>query len=137
MKQLLCLLLTMVILLSLCACEGNWNKVNLQDPVKLPQDGTVTKDTIQQIKNENAIAVFTGAYGDFKYEWTVFGSAIRNAEAVNLGIRLEETSEGNIRVTLNQGENFGFNGKTVPMLCQNAKILPLELGILTWCIWRL
>ena len=109
MKQLLCLLLTIVILLSLCACEGNWNKVNLQDPVQLPQDGTVTKDTIQQIKTENAIAVFTGAYGDFTYEWTVFGSAIRNINGVNLGVTLEETTEGNIRVTLNQTEHFGFS----------------------------
>ena len=109
MKQLLCLLLVLTTMLSLCACQGNFGSINLKDPVDIPENGVIDKSTIMQIKNENAIAVFVGTSGGFKYEWTVFGSAIHNVSQVNLGVSLEETAEGNIRVTLNQTENFGFS----------------------------
>ena len=109
MKHLLCLLLTAIMLFSLCACEGNWEPINLKDPVAIPEGGAISKDTISQIKTENAIAVFTGLSGDFIYEWTIFGNAIRDVKAVNLAVRLEEIAGGNIRVTLTQQQSFGFS----------------------------
>ena len=109
MKRLLTLLLAMTILLSLCACQGNFGSVNLKAPADIPEDGEIDKNTIAQIKNENAIAIFVGTSGDLKYEWTIFGSAIRDAKAVNLRVQLTETAEGDISVVLRQTEAFGFS----------------------------
>ena len=75
----------------------------------IPEDGVISKTTIEQIKSENTIAVFTGASGDLKYEWTIFGSAIREAKAANLRVQLAETAEGDISVVLRQTEAFGFS----------------------------
>ena len=65
MKRLLCLLLVLTAVLSLCACQGNFGSINLKDPVNIPENGVIDKSTIMQIKNENAIAVFVGTSGDF------------------------------------------------------------------------
>ena len=109
MKRLLCLLLVLTAMLSLCACQRNFGSINLKDPVNIPENGVIDKSTIMQIKNENAIAVFVGTSGDFKYEWTVFASTIRDAKTVNLGVQLSKTDDGSIRVVLNQAETFGFS----------------------------
>ena len=109
MKRLLCLLLVLTAVLSLCACQGNFGSINLKDPVNIPENGVIDKSTIMQIKNENAIAVFVGTSGDFKYEWTVFASTIRDAKTVNLGVQLSKTDDGGICVVLNQAETFGFS----------------------------
>ena len=109
MKRLICLLLVIASMLFLCACQGNFGSVNLKDPIEIPEDGVVDKNTIKQIQNENAIAIFVGTSGDLKYEWTVFCSEIREAKAVNLGLQLSKSQEENICVTLNQTEAFGFS----------------------------
>ena len=109
MKRLLCLLLVLTAVLSLCACQGNFGSINLKDPVNIPENGVIDKSTIMQVKNENAIAVFVGTSGDFKYEWTVFASTIRDAKTVNLGVQLSKTDDGSICVVLNQAETFGFS----------------------------
>ena len=109
MKRLLCLLFVLTAVLSLCACQGNFGSINLKDPVNIPENGVIDKSTIMQIKNENAIAVFVGTSGDFKYEWTVFASTIRDAKTVNLGVQLSKTDDGSICVVLNQAETFGFS----------------------------
>ena len=41
MKRLLTLLLAMTILLSLCACQGNFGSVNLKAPADIPEDGEI------------------------------------------------------------------------------------------------
>ena len=109
MKRLLCLLLVLTAVLSLCACQGNFGSINLKDPVNIPENGVIDKSTIMQVKNENAIAVFVGTSGDFEYEWTVFASTIRDAKTVNLGVQLSKTDDGSICVVLNQAETFGFS----------------------------
>ena len=109
MKRLLCLLLALAAMFSLCACQGNFGSANLKDPVNIPENGVIDKSTVTQIKNENAIAVFVGTSGDFKYEWTVFAGTIRDAKTVNLGVQLSKTDNGSIRVVLNQAETFGFS----------------------------
>jgi hypothetical protein len=109
MKRLFSLLLAITIMLSLCACKGNFGSASLKDPINISENGVIDKRTVSQIKNENAIAVFVGTSGDFKYEWTVFGSTIRDTKAVNLGVQLQKTDDGRIHVVLNQAESFGFS----------------------------
>ena len=109
MKQLLSLLLAILICLFLCACQGNFDSMNLKTPVEIPEDGVIDKATISQIKNENIIAVFVGTSGGLKYEWTIFSNAVHDAKEVNLSIHLEKTDDGNIHVHLGQAVDFGFS----------------------------
>ena len=109
MKRLFSLLLAFIIILSLCACEGNWESVNLKDPIGIPENGVIKVNVIKQVKQENAIAVFTGKSGDYKYEWTIFGSDVSEPKEINLGVQLSKTNDGYIKVVLNQTEAFGFS----------------------------
>ena len=109
MKRIFSLLLAFTIMLSLCACQGNFGSMNLNDTIEIPEDGTVQESIIRQIKNENAIGVFAGASGDLRYEWTIFGSDITEANEINLGVTLRQTADGNIQVDLKQLRAFGFS----------------------------
>ena len=109
MKRLFSLLLAFTIMMSLCACQGNFGSVNLNDSVEIPEDGIIKESVIKQIKNENAIGVFTGKTGGLRYEWTIFGSDISEPTEINLGVTLRKTDEGNIQINLRQVRAFGFS----------------------------
>ena len=108
MKRLFSLLLAFTIMLSLCACQGNFGSVNLNDSIAIPDDGIISESILSKIKNENAVGIFTGRSGDLKYEWTIFGSDITDAKAINLNVQLSQTAE-DVQVTLSQRESFGFS----------------------------
>ena len=107
MKRILSLILTFVLLLSFTACSGNFAQVDLKEPIALNEDGIVEKDVFEKIKNENAIATFTGESGELKYEWTVFGSDLKNTRDINLSVTLEKTDKG-IKIKFSEAEDFGF-----------------------------
>ena len=109
MKKILSLLLAFTIMLSLCACEGNWGSVNLKESVSIPENGVIKANVVKQVKQENAIGVFSGKSSDYKYEWTIFGSDITDPKEINLGVQLSKTAAGDIRVVLNQEAAFGFS----------------------------
>ena len=109
MKKILSLLLAFAIMMSLCACQGNFGSVNLNDSVVIPEDGIIKGSIIKQIKNENAIGVFTGESNGLRYEWTIFGSDIAEPKEINLGVELDKTNKGNIQVNLRQVRAFGFS----------------------------
>ncbi len=107
MKRIISLVLTLILLLSFTACSGNFAQVDLKEPIALTEDGIVEKSVFDKIKNENAIATFTGESGDLKYEWTVFGSDLVNTRDVNLSLALEKTDKG-IKIKFSEAEDFGF-----------------------------
>jgi len=105
MKQkLICIFLAFLLLLTGC---GSSTQVNLQEPVPIPEDGMVSQSIVKQLQSENAIATFQGTSNGFPYEWTVFGSDITEAKAVNLRTEIQQTGEG-IQVSFSQEEPFGF-----------------------------
>ncbi len=108
MKRIISLLLTLILLLSFTACSGNFAQVDLKEPIALTEDGIVEKSVFDKIKNENAIATFTGESGDLKYEWTVFGSDLVDTRDVNLSLALEKTDKG-IKIKFSEAEDFGFS----------------------------
>ena len=108
MKKILSLLLAFSIMMSLCACQGNFGSVNLNNSVEIPEDGILKESILKQIKSENAIGVFTGSSNGIRYEWTIFGSDITQVQEINLGVQLSETADGNIQVMLRQLRAFGF-----------------------------
>ena len=107
MKRMISLFLTLILLLSFTACSGNFAQVDLKEPIALNEDGIVEKDVFEKIKNENAIATFTGESGEMKYEWTIFGSDLKDTKDVNLSITLEKNEKG-IKIKFSETEDFGF-----------------------------
>ena len=107
MKRLILILTIFSLLLSLCACSGNYAKVDLRQPVAISEDGLTEKELLNKIKNENAIATFTGVSGGLQYEWTIFGSDITEARDVNLSVSLEAVGDG-IKVVFGDKADFGF-----------------------------
>lgn len=108
MKRITSLILALILLLSFTACGGNFAQVDLKDPITLSEDGIVEKNVLDKIKDENAIATFTGKSGDIKYEWTIFGSDLDKTRDVNLSLVLEKTEKG-IKVKFSESEDFGFS----------------------------
>ena len=107
MKRILSLILTFVLLLSFTACSGNFAQVDLKEPIALSDDGIVERDVFEKIKNENAIATFTGESSEMEYEWTIFGSDLKDTKDINLSITLEKTEKG-IKIKFFETEEFGF-----------------------------
>ena len=109
MKNILSLLLAFTILISLCACQGNFGGVNLNEAIEIPENGIIKESILKQIKQENAIGVFTGESGGLRYEWTIFGSDIEEPAQINLAVSLSKTIGGDPKVTLAASEPFGFS----------------------------
>ena len=109
MKKIVSLILAFTIMFSLCACEGNFGSVNLNETIEIPENGIIKESIIKQLKNENAIGIFTGSSEGIRYEWTIFGSDITQPEEINLGIQLAKTAEGNVQVNLRQLRAVGFS----------------------------
>ena len=107
MKRLIPILLIFSLLLSLISCGGNYGGVDLKKPVALSEDGVVEKELLDKIKNENAIATFTGTSGGLDYEWTIFGSDLHQTKDVNLLVTLEK-ADGGVKVSFAATEAFGF-----------------------------
>lgn len=107
MKRITSLILTIILLLSLVACGGNFAKVDLKEPITISEGGIIEKSVFDKIKDENAIATFTGESGDMKYEWTIFGSDLNHTRDVNLSLILEKTEKG-IKIKFSEMEDFGF-----------------------------
>ena len=109
MKRILSLILAFAIMISLCACKGSFGSINLNDTIDIPENGIIKESIIKQIKNENAIGVFSGSSNGYNYEWTVFGSDIEEAKEVNLGVTINKAADGTPEITLSAQENFGFS----------------------------
>jgi len=107
MKRLIPILLILSLLLSLASCGGNYGEVDLKKPVALSEDGVIEKELLDKLKNENAIATFTGTSGGLNYEWTIFGSDLHETKDVNLLVALEKV-DGSIKVSFADSESFGF-----------------------------
>lgn len=109
MKKFICLLFCFVMLFSATGCDNFLaaNENILRGSVDLPEDGIVPESTVQQIKDENAVAVFCGQSGAYRYEWTVFGSDIAEVKALNLGLDIDNAENG-IYIDLHAAESFGF-----------------------------
>lgn len=107
MKRMISLFLTLILLLSFTACSGNFAQVDLKEPIVLAEDGIIEKSVFDKIKNENAIATFTGESGEMEYEWTIFGSDLKDTKDVNLSVSLEKNDKG-IKIKFSETEDFGF-----------------------------
>ena len=105
MKRLVCVLLA---LLLLSGCAGNFGSTDLKEAMEIPENGIIEKPVIQQIKDENAVAVFCGESNGLKYEWKLFGKDIVDAKDANLHVDLMLDGEV-LTAVFAQQENLGFS----------------------------
>lgn len=107
MKRIVNFMSAIVLMLALTACGGNFEQINLNEPIEISEEGTISKTILEQIKADNAIATFVGTNGDMEYEWTVFGSDLEETKDVNLLLGLEETEAG-LEIVFREKEDLGF-----------------------------
>ena len=107
MKRICSWLLVFCCMISLCACSGNFAQVDLKEPISIPENGMIESHVLEQIKEENAIATFTGTSGELAYEWTIFGSDISDTRDINLLLDLNQLDDG-IAVKFAENQDFGF-----------------------------
>ena len=107
MKRTFSLILVMILLLSFTSCKGNLTPVDLKEPITIPQNGIILKNTFDEIKNTNSVAVFKGENSNIQYEWTVFGKDITQTRDINLSVSFTKTKKG-IEVSLHEMADFGF-----------------------------
>lgn len=108
MKKIISVCLILALLLGLCACEGNFAQIDLQDTMQIPSDGVIKENILRQLRDENAIGVFAGESNGFAYEWTIFGSDISDVKSVNLLVEVEKDGD-DILLRLSRTEAFGFS----------------------------
>lgn len=108
MKKIISLIFAMMMLFSLCGCQGNFANVDLQDTIDIPADGIIAENIIRKIKEDNAIAIFQGVSNGYTYEWTVFGSDIQDAKEANLLVNIKKNSGGEFEISCSQNKDFGF-----------------------------
>lgn len=111
MKKLLAIILSLLLIFSLSACNISSSVVTKKDAVNIDETGIVKSDVIKSLKDENAIQVFKGNCGEIKFEWTLFGSKIIEVRDVNLSAKISENADS-ITVVFSDEETFDFK----PML---------------------
>ena len=111
MKRILCLILTLLCLVgALCGCDSlNKQPVTLEDSIAIPEDGIISADIFEELKQENKAVTFTGESGGVRYEWVIFGSNIKEAKDLNLGLEITEANSERLAFRFLSSENFGFS----------------------------
>lgn len=109
MKRFLSFLLCVLALFSLSGCNFlSANKNALQDSIDIPENGIVEENVFRQIMQSNAVVIFSGECGDYRYEWTVFGSDIKEPKTLNLALDINESDTG-LCISFQSDEDFGFS----------------------------
>lgn len=109
MKKWIVIFVALVMLCGLLGCKGNFGEVNLQGTQVIPEDGIIDRKLMEQLKSENAIAVFTGESNGLSYEWTIFGSDIQTPAQTNLLVELQLQQGEELKLRLLGKESFGFS----------------------------
>ena len=113
MKKILSLFLSLLLCLSsLCGCALEEKPVTLADSMEIPEDGIIASEIFETLKAENKVITFSGKSGGVSYEWTVFGSDIKEPQDENLKITVTEDAENKIVFSLCTEKEFSF----VPVL---------------------
>ena len=113
MKKILSLFLSLLLCLSsFCGCALEEKPVTLADSMEIPEDGIIAAEIFETLKAENKVITFSGKSGGVSYEWTVFGSDIKEPQDENLKITVTEDAENKIVFSLCTEKEFSF----VPVL---------------------
>ena len=128
MKKLLAIILSLLLIFSLSACNISSSVVTKKDAVNIDETGIVKSEVIKSLKDENAIQVFKGNCGEIKFEWTLFGSKIIEVRDVNLSAQISENADS-ITVIFSDEETFDFKPMLSVYLNTKWKALNAEIYV--------
>ncbi|MGN0493608.1 MAG: DUF4430 domain-containing protein [Acutalibacteraceae bacterium] len=128
MKKLSALILSLLLMFSLSACNISSSVVTKKDTVNIDETGIVKSEVIKSLKDENAIQVFKGNCGEIKFEWTLFGSKIIEVRDVNLSAQIKETADS-VTVVFSDEETFDFKPMLSVYLNTKWKALNAEVYV--------
>lgn len=126
MKKLLAIILSLLLIFSLSACNISSSVVTKKDTVNIDETDIVKSEVIKSLKDENAIQVFKGNCGEIKFEWTLFGSKIIEVRDVNLSAQISENADS-ITVIFSDEETFDFKPMLSVYLNTKWKVLNAEI----------
>lgn len=95
MKKLSCLVVSLCLFLCSCANIGA-KTATLEKNREIPENGIISADVFESLKENNSIGVFSGESGSVKYKWTVFGSNIKTAADCNLKVDISGETESSV-----------------------------------------
>lgn len=109
MKRFLSVILFALAVWGLCACSS-FSSLTYDGVSDIPDDGIITASRLKSIRDGGSVAVFAGRSGDYRYEWTLFSSDIK--EEIHDICLLAELNDGNgdmtLEAELGSHEAFGF-----------------------------
>ena len=108
MKQVKRILIFLMLVCVLTGCKGNYETPQLQEAAPVLQEGVISGQEIQQLKDGNKIGNYYGEYEGYKYEWTIFGSDVTEAGDMDLSLKIQAESEKGIRISFAEKANFDF-----------------------------
>ncbi len=108
MRRITKILVFLMLICVLTGCQGNYETPELQGAVPVLQEGVVSSQEVQQLKDENKIGNYYGEYEGYKYEWTIFGSDVSEAKDMDLSLEIQAESEQGIRITFSENAVFDF-----------------------------
>lgn len=95
--------------LSMCSCGSLGTRpATLKDSMQIPEDGIITAEIFEQLKEENGVVTFTGDSNGLHYEWTVFGSDIETPKDCNMSLEFTPSESVGLSLYFNTTEEFGF-----------------------------
>ncbi len=83
--------------------------VTLADSISIPEDGMISADVFEELKQKNKAVTFIGESSGVRYEWIIFGNDVKEIKDLNLGIEITESNEKKIAFRFISNENFGFS----------------------------
>ena len=111
MKRILCVFLTLACIVGVfCGCDSlNRQPVTLANSIVIPGGGIISADIFGELNQENKAVTFVGESGGVRYEWVIFGSDIKDAKDLNLGLEITEANSEKIAFRFLSEESFGFS----------------------------
>ena len=108
-KRIFCFFLALL-LLGLSACQNLGKKpATLQSKMPIPDGGVIAASVLESLQEQNKVVTFYGESDGISYEWTVFGSDIKEIRDLNFGVEILQASRETVAFRYLSQENFGFS----------------------------
>lgn len=105
-KRAFPILIAIILLLTLTAC-GNSPSVSREN--QIPEDGKVSAETFQTLKESGDLAMFSGEEGGIAYRWTFIGTDIGQPEDADLRMHFDTALDQTLLETLNARQAIAFS----------------------------
>lgn len=108
-KTIISLFAVFLCLISLCGCQSlKFRPASLGESMTISGDGLLSADILQELKQKNQVVRLCGNSNGIDYEWTIYGSEIKEEEDIFFGIEIEKKNSSEILFHFLSKKDFGF-----------------------------